>query len=106
MVVTNTETGTPGASDATMPPTAAISANTTDAVMVATGEENTRAAAAAGVMIARTVRRVRLHLATSAAGRATGRAAPAEPDAVDVVVNRASVPVVVPTELVATTRTS
>ena len=50
IVVTNTETGTPGASDSTMPPIAATSANTTDAAMFATGEENTRAAAAAGVI--------------------------------------------------------
>ena len=50
IVVTNTDTGTPGASDNRMPPTAEISANTTDATMVATGETNTRAAAAAGVI--------------------------------------------------------
>ena len=45
--VTNTDTGTPGARDSTMPPTAAISANTTDATIVVTGELKTRPAAAA-----------------------------------------------------------
>jgi hypothetical protein len=50
IVVTNTDTGTPGASDSRMPPTAETSANTTDAAMVAAGEMNTRAAAAAGVI--------------------------------------------------------
>lgn len=50
MVVTNTDTGTPGASDNTMPATADTSAKTTDAAITATGELNTRAAAAAGVM--------------------------------------------------------
>src|ERR1700712_167649 len=50
ITVTNTDTGTPGASDNTMPPTAANSANTIDAAMVAPGEEKTRAAAAAGVI--------------------------------------------------------
>ena len=50
IVVTNTDTGTPGASDSTMPPTADISAKTTEATIVATGETKTRAAAAAGVI--------------------------------------------------------
>src|SRR3978361_533374 len=50
IAVTNTDTGTPGASGKTMPPTAANSANTIDAAMVAPGEEKTRAAAAAGVI--------------------------------------------------------
>ena len=50
IVVTNTDTGTPGASDNRMPPTAAISANTTEAMIVETGETKTRAAAAAGVI--------------------------------------------------------
>ena len=45
--VTNTDTGTPGASDSTIPPTAAISANTTEASIVVTGELKTRPAAAA-----------------------------------------------------------
>ena len=38
-----TDTGTPGAGDSTMPPTADISAKTTDATIVATGEMKTRA---------------------------------------------------------------
>ena len=50
IVVTNTDTGTPGASDRTMPPTADISAKTTEAAIVAAGETKTRAAAAAGVI--------------------------------------------------------
>jgi hypothetical protein len=48
--VTNTDTGTPGASDSTMPPTAETSAKTTDATIVTAGETKTRAAAAAGVI--------------------------------------------------------
>src|SRR5215213_11854831 len=50
MVVTNTDTGTPGASDITMPPTAEISAKTTEATIVAAGDTKTRTAAAAGVI--------------------------------------------------------
>src|ERR1700755_816581 len=50
MVATNTDTGTPGASDSMMPPTAEISANTTEATIAATGDAPTRAAAAAGVI--------------------------------------------------------
>ena len=41
IVVTNTDTGTPGASDNTMPATADNSANTTEATSTATGELNT-----------------------------------------------------------------
>ena len=37
--MTNTETGTPGASDNTMPPTAEISAKTTDATIVGDGRD-------------------------------------------------------------------
>ena len=48
--MTNTDIGTPGASDNTMPPTAATSAKITDAAIVADGDENSRAAAAAGVI--------------------------------------------------------
>lgn len=49
MVATNTDTGTPGASDSRMPPTAETSAKTTEVAIAATGATTTRAAAAAGV---------------------------------------------------------
>ena len=41
IVVTNTEMGTPGASESSSPPTAAISANTTDKAIAAPGERTT-----------------------------------------------------------------
>lgn len=48
MVATNTDTGTPGASDSRMPPTAETSAKTTEVAIAATGATTTRTAAAAG----------------------------------------------------------
>lgn len=53
MLATKTDTGTPGASDSTMPPTADTSAKITDATIAAAGDATTRAAAAAGVMSSR-----------------------------------------------------
>src|SRR5690242_21949588 len=50
MPATKTDTGTPGASDSTRPPTADTSANTTEVTIAAAGDETTRAAAAAGVI--------------------------------------------------------
>jgi len=44
MVATNTETGTPGARESTMPPTAATSAKTTVVAIAAAGAATTRAA--------------------------------------------------------------
>lgn len=41
MLATKTDTGTPGASDNTIPPTAATSANTTEVSMAAAGEVTT-----------------------------------------------------------------
>ncbi len=43
MVATNTDTGTPGASDSRMPPTAETSAKTTEVAIAATGATTTRA---------------------------------------------------------------
>ena len=48
---TNTETGTPGASESSMPPTAATSAKTMVSAMDRPGLEMTVAAAAAGVRV-------------------------------------------------------
>src|SRR6478609_623746 len=50
IVATKTDTGTPGASDSTIPPTAANSANSTEVAIAAAGAVTTRAAAAAGAI--------------------------------------------------------
>src|ERR1700742_4414099 len=74
MVETNTDTGTPGANDSKMPPTAETSANSTEAAMVDAGDLNARAAAAAGVINSDTTSSAPTICTPSAATRPTSAA--------------------------------